>query len=288
MEGPEALNMNVKTVSYGDKNAARDFTRSLLETGFAVLTNHPVPVELIQNTYKEWGNFFADSSKNDYIYDAKTQAGYFPFRSENAKDSAVKDLKEFFHYYPARTTLPLNSQRFTPEYYKRVTGLGSELLSWIQEETPEHVSSRFPMPLSQMIERSEETLLRILHYPPLKGDEQDGAVRAGAHEDINLITLLSAATAPGLEVKDMAGNWHAVSCDPGMIVINSGDMLKKTSRGFYPSTTHRVVNPSGPAAREARYSMPLFLHPRRDAHLTDTVTAGEYLSERLQQIGLLK
>ena len=88
--------MNVKTVRYGDKNAARDFTRSLLETGFAVLTDHPVPVELIQNTYKEWENFFADNSKNDYLFDAKTQAGYFPFRSENAKDSRREGFERIF------------------------------------------------------------------------------------------------------------------------------------------------------------------------------------------------
>src|ERR1700749_2161198 len=104
--------MNVKTVRYGDKNAARDFTPSLLGTGFAVLTDHPIQVELIQNTYKEWENFFADSSKSNYLYDAKSQAGYFPFRSENAKDSPIKDLKEFFHYYPSRTNLPSNAQKF--------------------------------------------------------------------------------------------------------------------------------------------------------------------------------
>jgi isopenicillin N synthase-like dioxygenase len=280
--------MNVKTVRYGDKNAARDFTQSLLETGFAVLTDHPVPVELIHNTYGEWEGFFKSPAKNDYVYDANSQAGYFPFRSENAKDSPKKDLKEFFHYYPSRSTLPSNTQQFTPEYYKRVSALGAELLNWIQQETPEEVRNRFPMPLSEMIKESEETLLRILHYPPLTGSEEEGAVRAGAHEDINLITLLSAATAPGLEVKDTAGNWHAVSCDPGMIVINSGDMLKETSRGFYPSTTHRVVNPSGPSSRLPRYSMPLFLHPRRNAHLTETRTAGAFLEERLREIGLLK
>src|SRR6202012_2915852 len=116
-----------------------------------------------------------------------SQAGYFPFRSENAKDSPIKDLKEFFHYYPSRSTLPLNAQKFTPEYYKKTSDLGSELLNWIEKETPENVRSRFPTPLSQMIEQSEETLLRILHYPPLTGGEESGAIRAAAHEDINLI-----------------------------------------------------------------------------------------------------
>jgi isopenicillin N synthase-like dioxygenase len=279
--------MNVKTVSYGDKNASRDFTQSLLETGFVVLTDHPISKQLIRDTYGEWEQFFASDSKNDYVYEASLQAGYFPFRSENAKDSKIKDLKEFFHYYPSRSTLPQNAQKFTPQYYAAVTKLGSELLNWIEKQTPEHVRSRFPTPLSEMIEQSEETLLRILHYPPLTGGEESGAIRAAAHEDINLITLLPAATAPGLEVRDNAGNWHSVSCDPGMIAINAGDMLKETSRGFYPSTTHRVVNPAGPASRDPRYSMPLFLHPRRNAYLTESRTAGLFLQERLREIGLL-
>jgi isopenicillin N synthase-like dioxygenase len=101
-----------------------------------------------------------------------------------------------------------------------------------------------------------------------------------------LITLLPAATAPGLQVKDLAGNWHDVSCDTGTIVINSGDMLKLASHDYYPSTTHRVVNPHTGEARLPRYSMPLFLHPRKDARLTEELTAGEYLDQRLRAIGL--
>jgi isopenicillin N synthase-like dioxygenase len=165
--------------------------------------------------------------------------------------------------------------------------LGSELLEWIEAETPMEVRQLFPLHLSSMIENSADNLLRILHYPPLDGSEETGAVRAAAHEDINLITLLPAATSPGLEVKDTWGQWHAVSTDPGMIVINSGDMLKETSRGYYPSTTHRVVNPSGPEARISRYSMPFFLHPRSDALLTADRTAGEFLRERLVELGLI-
>jgi isopenicillin N synthase-like dioxygenase len=137
-----------------------------------------------------------------------------------------------------------------------------------------------------MIENSDANLFRILHYPPLTGEHEPGAVRAAAHEDINLITLLPAATAPGLEVKDSHGHWISVPCDPGNIIINAGDMLQLASEGYYKSTTHRVVNPPENEAKKSRYSMPLFLHPRSEAHLSPTLTAGEYLNQRLREIGL--
>ena len=99
------------------------------------------------------------------------------------------------------------------------------------------------MPLPDMIKDSTSHLLRIIHYPPLNGTEQMGAIRGGAHEDINLITLLVAGTEPGLQVKDLDGNWHNVSCDQGSLAINSGDMLHEISGKYFPSTTHRVINP---------------------------------------------
>jgi isopenicillin N synthase-like dioxygenase len=280
--------MNVKTVRYDSPTAARDFTQSLLETGFAVLTHHPVAPGLIESTFGEWADFFASEAKHAATYDPQTQVGYFPFRSENAKGYSQKDLKEFYHHYPTRKELPANTRAYTPQLFDALSSLGAELLQWVEANTPAEVRQKFPMRLSDMITDSADVLLRVLHYPPLTGVEEDGAVRAAAHEDINLITLLPAATAPGLEVKDMQGNWHEVSCDPGMIVINSGDMLKATSQGYYPSTTHRVVNPRGAEARKSRYSMPLFLHPRRDAQLTSEMTAGQYLDQRLREIGLLK
>lgn len=279
--------MNVRTVRYGSRAAARDFTESLLETGFAVLKEHPIQHRLISDTYSEWEHFFASQEKKKHTFTQETQAGYFPFRSENAKNYSVKDLKEFYHHYPERKELPEGVRRYTPELYKRLIELGSQLLQWVEENTPEEVSKRFPIHLTQMIDNSDENVLRILHYPPLSGAEEEGAVRAAAHEDINLITLLPAATAPGLEVKDMRGQWHAVACDPGMIVVNSGDMLRVTSQGYYPSTTHRVVNPAGPDAKKSRYSMPLFVHPRNVAPLTTDRTAGDFLRERLREIGLL-
>lgn len=279
--------MNVKTVSFRSPTAAKEFTASLLETGFAVIKDHPIDQRLISDTFRDWEDFFASSEKHQHTFDPATQSGYFPFRTENAKDAKQKDLKEFFHLYP-KTQLPKKMSDNTLKLYRAMSDLGSTLLSWIEDNTPDEVKARFSMPLRDMIIDSTETLMRPIHYPPLTGVEEEGAVRAAAHEDINLITLLPAATAPGLEVRDLKGAWHSVSCDRGNIAINSGDMLREASGGYFPSTTHRVVNPSGPEAKLPRYSMPLFLHPRREVRLSARHTAGSYLDERLKEIGLKK
>jgi len=264
-----------------------EFAASLHETGFAVITDHPIAHSLIFDTFQEWEDFFASGEKHRYTFDPKVQAGYFPFRSENAKGAIQKDLKEFYHYYPARSELPAGAKTHTPQLYREMQTLAETLLGWIEASTPEPVRKKFSQPLNKMTEGSLETLLRPIHYPPLTGQEEEGAIRAAAHGDINLITLLPAATAPGLQVKKMDGSWLDIACDPGMIVINSGDMLNMASEGYYPSTIHQVVNPPGEAARQPRYSMPLFLHPRGDVRLSENHTALSYLHERLREIGLL-
>jgi len=277
--------MDVLSVRYGSPDAGRRLTESLVGTGFAVVTDHPVSRELIFETYAEWEAFFASPAKHDYTFDPKSQDGYFPYRSENAKGRAQKDLKEFFHVYP-RTELPEGMSGRTRELYDALSRFAGQLLGHVEEHMPADLRKGLSMPLGAMIEKSAQTLLRILNYPPLEGGEEDGAVRAAAHEDINLITLLVAATAPGLEVLDSAGGWRDVPADPGSIVVNSGDMLQMATGGYFRSTTHRVVNPTGEVARRPRLSMPLFLHPRPEVRLSDTHTAGEYLEERLREIGL--
>lgn len=279
--------MNVLSVDYRSPDAARQFAKSLHETGFAVLKNHPIPHSLINQVFTDWENFFKDAAKNQYQYDPKQQSGYFPFRTENAKDHKIKDLKEFYHLY-VWDKLPHNVHSRTWEMFHGMSKLAGELLKWIEDESPAEVKKHFSMPLPQMIEGSKEVLLRPIHYPPLTGGEEEGAIRAAAHEDINLITLLPAASAPGLQVKDKQANWVNISCDPGQLAINAGDMLQMASNGHYLSTTHRVVNPMGPDAKLPRYSMPLFLHPRAEVKLSDKHTARSYLEERLREIGLLK
>jgi isopenicillin N synthase-like dioxygenase len=279
--------MEVLKVKYGTPDAAQRFCESLTNTGFAVVTDHPLSFDLVNRVYDQWARFFNSQEKHEYTFKPEQQSGYFPFRSENAKDSPIKDLKEFFHVYP-RSRLPEYLMADTWKLYQELCNLGEEMLKWVQTASPDSVRNKFSMPLSDMIQESEENLLRVIHYPPLQGTEEQGAIRAAAHEDINLITLLCSATAAGLEVQDTAGKWHAVPCDPGSIAINAGDMLQLASGGYYKSTTHRVVNPMGPAAKLPRYSMPLFLHPRSDVLLGENMTAGQYLKQRLLEIGLLK
>lgn len=279
--------MEVLKVNYQSPNAAEIFCRSLSATGFAVVNHHPIPTDLVNRVYQQWKDFFNSEEKHQYTFDPGSQAGFFPFRSENAKDYNIKDLKEFFHIYP-RSKLPENLKNDTWDLHQRLVSMGAELLGWIQDNTPDEIKSNFSVKLSDMITDSEENLLRIIHYPPIKGIEEQGAIRAAAHEDINLITLLCSATTPGLEVMDTAGNWHVVPCDPGSIAINAGDMLQMASKGYYKSTTHRVVNPMGQDAKLPRYSMPLFLHPRPEIMLSNGITARMYLKQRLQEIGLIR
>ena len=277
--------MNVRKVNYKDQNAPYEFTRSLRQTGFTVLTDHPVDMNLIETVYSEWADFFSSDNKHKYPYDPVKQDGFFPFKTENAKGQSLKDLKEFFHIY-SWGRYPEELSNKTLDLYAQLLELTATLLGWIQVETPRDVSSLFSMPLPDMVTDSKTNLLRIIHYPPLDGKEEDGAVRGSAHEDINLITLLVAGTQPGLQVQDTNGNWHDISCDPGCLAINAGDMLQEASHGYFPSTTHQVINPDNQIDNKSRFSMPLFLHPRDEVVLSKKYTAKEYLDERLREIGL--
>ncbi len=277
--------MQVAKIHYKDKNAPAEFTMSLHETGFGVITDHPIPIELIDSVYSEWNEFFHSQSKYDFLFDPIKQDGYFPLGTENAKGYTAKDHKEFYHFYPWGR-IPNTFTDSTIELYDCLVKMTSSILEWIELNTPSEIRYRFREPLKNMIHESKTNLFRIIHYPPFSGEEDKKSVRAAAHEDINLITLLVAGTKPGLEAKDKSGNWHKISTDPGTIVVNVGDMLKEASGGYYPSTTHRVVNPVKKSNNNSRYSMPLFLHPRNDVILSDDYTAGEYLDERLKEIGL--
>ena len=277
--------MNVLTVDYHAENAPILFCKSLKETGFAVLSHHPVSTTLIDEAYEKWREFFQSDKKLEYVPAKSVQDGYFPFRTEHAKDNKIGDLKEFFHYYPSGRKPP-ETNAVSAEMYQQLNNMAKVLLQWIENHLPKDVAGRLSMPLKDMIKDSPNTLLRILHYPPLDGDIEEGAIRGAAHEDINLITLLPAATAPGLEVKDVHGNWHAVPCDPGNIVVNVGDMLQECTDYYFKSTTHRVTNPTDENQHCSRYSMPLFLHARPEVRLSEKLTAEEYLHQRLREIGI--
>ncbi len=234
--------------------------------------------------YAEWYAFFQSESKHHYAYDPQKYDGYFsPTVSETAKGFTKRDLKEFYHIYPWGR-YPAEVSEAARQYYAEGAALAATLLQWVETYTPEQVKAKYSMPLSDMISGSEQTLLRVLHYPPLRGDEEPGAVRAAAHGDINLLTILPAATAAGLQVVGQDGAWHDVPCDFGMLIVNIGDMLQEASAGYYPSTVHRVLNPTGEEAKKSRVSLPLFLHPRPDVVLSERHTAGSYLAERLHEL----
>ncbi|MBC3873342.1 isopenicillin N synthase family dioxygenase [Undibacterium flavidum] len=276
--------MLITPVDFTSPTAAKDFAESLHNTGFGVLTNHPLSQQLLNAVYEEWYGFFQNEAKHQYAYDPQKYDGYFsPAVSETAKGNTKRDLKEFYHIYPWGR-YPSEVSDAARRYYEDGAALAATLLQWVEEYTPAAVKAKYSMPLSQMITGSEQTLLRVLHYPPLSGDEEQGAVRAAAHGDINLLTILPAATAAGLQVVGKDGAWHDVPCDFGMLIVNIGDMLQEASDGYYPSTIHRVLNPTGAEAKKSRVSLPLFLHPRPDVVLSERHTAGSYLTERLQEL----
>ncbi|MDJ0614284.1 MAG: 2OG-Fe(II) oxygenase family protein [Rhizobiaceae bacterium] len=275
---------NVLAISYDDPYAGQKFAKSLHETGFAILKDHPVSAAKIERMYDTWKSFFDRDDKAEFAVKPDEVHGYHGFKSENAKGSAHKDLKEFYHVYEDRP-VPDGVEGETRPFQSEMIGIGRTLLGWLDDNSPENIKGALSEPLVEMVNGSNDSLLRILHYPPVEEDITPGEVRAAEHEDINLITLLVTGSEPGLQAKDKDGNWHDVPCQSGYITINSGDMLSKATQGYYPSTPHKVINPEGQENR-SRYSMPLFVHPRPEVQLDEAQTAGEYLNERLREIGL--
>lgn len=272
----------VLAVSPKDADAPEKFAKSLRETGFAVIKDHDIDMSEIDAMYEVWSKYFADDAKLNDATEMGDPSGYFGYKSENAKGQTQKDLKEFYHVYQNKD-VPDDVAEVTRNFHARMIGLGRTLLGWLDEVTPQEVKDVTSMPYVDMIENSQSHLLRVLHYPPLPDEVEQGEVRAAAHGDINLITLLVTGSEPGLQAQDVNGNWHDIPCGTGYINVNAGDMLEQASKGYYPSTIHRVVNPPKKENR-SRYSLPLFMHPRPDVRL-DHQTAGEFLEERLKEIG---
>lgn len=278
--------MSLPVVDYTAKDAPQRFVKSLRETGFGVLINHPIQQSLVTSIYENWQAFFNSEDKHQFAFDAEKQDGYFSTEiSETAKSHTKKDIKEYYHVYPWGR-IPESLEAEILNYYQLASDLASELLDWVEQYSPEEVAKNYSEALSNMIKDTPNTLLRILHYPPLTGNEEPGAIRAAAHEDINLLTLLPASNEAGLQVKNQDGSWLDVPSDFGNLIINIGDMLQEASGGYFPSTTHRVINPSGKANSRSRISLPLFLHPRSDVKLSEKHTQSSYLLERLRELGV--
>jgi isopenicillin N synthase-like dioxygenase len=282
---------------------------SFEEFGFAIVRDHGVPQELIDRAEDKAKAFFAlpEAVKLQYKVPGGGGArGYTPFGVETAKGAAARDLKEFWHVGrelpkgdPLEPFMPPNVwpgevpgfRETFEKLYASLERSGLRILSAIALHLglPEHY-------FDATVEKGN-SVLRLLHYPPIS-EAAEGEIRAAAHEDINTITLLLGAEEAGLELLDKGGHWRPVSPPPGALAVNIGDMLQRLTAGRMRSTTHRVVNPVGPAARRARYSMPFFLHFRPDflidserelgvTRREDPITAHDYLSERLREIKLV-
>jgi isopenicillin N synthase-like dioxygenase len=229
--------MDVKVCSYESQDFEKDFIDSVINTGFAVITDHGISEDLIRETQSEWRQFFLSGSeiKNVFVNEEDGNMGYKGMGSEKAVGAKVADLKEFFHWKPG-SKIPFNVSGLTQALFGELSYVGDDLLRIIDELDGTNYS--------EACWDSDNTLLRTLYYPSLDFKKVNGAVRAAAHEDINFITLLVAASAPGLQVFEANKNkWHDVPHEDNSIVVNIGDMLQLASKGKYISTTHRVVNP---------------------------------------------
>ncbi len=283
------------------------------EVGFVALKNHGVPDELIANLYEYVQQFFSLPLEKKLDYEVPGlagQRGYTSFGREHAKGSEAPDLKEFFQYgqnvedndlikeeYPDNVQVNEITQFNETLYqaYKHFEKSGSSMLQAIALYLG--LDENFFDPNVH----NGNSILRCIHYPPIT-QEPSSAIRAEQHEDINLITLLVGASADGLQILTRQNEWVGVTSLLDQIVVNVGDMLQRLTNNKLRSTTHRVVNPSRDLWHTSRFSMPFFLHPRSEMSLAclegcidekhpksyEDATAGEYLDERLREIGLKK
>jgi isopenicillin N synthase-like dioxygenase len=277
--------------------------QALKDIGFFAVVNHGVDPELIARAYQVTQSFFelSEEVKGQYTDPAlKGQRGFTPFGIEHAKDHAWPDLKEFWHVGRETSSFPNLKPREVPEFHPTLSLLYTQLEDCAQtllQSLALYLEEPIEL-LSQMIVEGD-TILRIIHYPALPPDAPVQSMRAAPHEDINLITLLCEATAPGLELLQRDGSWLPIQALPGQIIVDAGDMLQQLTNGLFKSTTHRVTNPT--QDRERRFSMPFFVHPRQTVDLSPLarcialtggkplfpkMTAGDYLHQRLQEIGL--
>ncbi|MFZ4057987.1 MAG: isopenicillin N synthase family dioxygenase [Ferruginibacter sp.] len=300
----------------GNEQQKNEFVQALgkayEEVGFVAVKNHGVPDQLIKDLYTYVQAFFSlplEEKRTYEIADLAGQRGYTSFGKEHAKGSEAPDLKEFFQYgqvprdnykeeeYPPN--VQINSiPTFNPTFeaaYRSFEKSGTALLQAIALylNLDEHYFDEYVY--------NGNSILRAIHYPPIT-HEPKSAIRAEQHEDINLITLLVGASADGLQILTKQNEWVGVTSLPDQIVVNVGDMLQRLTNNKLRSTTHRVVNPPRELWHTSRFSIPFFLHPRSSMSLQclescispstpkayEDATAGEYLDERLREIGLKK
>jgi isopenicillin N synthase-like dioxygenase len=287
---------------------------SFREFGFALVSDHGLASDLIAQAWTLVEAFFAlpDAEKRRYhLPDIAGARGYTPFRTEIAKGAQYHDLKEFWHIgrdlpagHSLQSAMPSNLWPDRPAGFQDVLATLFAEMDRIGGIILSRIALHLKLPENWFVSATADgnSILRLLHYPPLENG-MENALRAEAHEDINLITLLLGAEEAGLQLLDRTGKWIDIEPPAGAIVVNIGDMLQRLTNHALPSTTHRVRNPSHERACKSRYAMPFFLHPRSDFPIrtlvqcvTDAnpdryptpITAGEFLQQRLKEIGLLK
>jgi isopenicillin N synthase-like dioxygenase len=295
---------------------SNDIGSAFNETGFVTITNHGLDKQLIIKLYEQVQNFFTlpEDAKLKYEkVELAGQRGYTSKGREKAKDSTTPDLKEFWqtgqyvedgdiikNEYPDNVSIEEHPEfnGVTKEVYQKLEKAGKQILNAIS------VYLGLPVNYFEDKVHNGNSILRGIHYFPIENPDAlpADAVRAGAHEDINLITLLIGASADGLEVLTQQGEWFAIKAQGEDIVVNVGDMLQRLTNNKLRSTTHRVVNPPREMMKNSRYSVPFFLHPKSGMDLScldlcidtehpkayEDISAGEYLDERLREIGLKK
>ncbi len=307
--------INIASVSLAQplETIADELGRSFGEYGFAVVRDHGIPQALIDEAEAVSKAFFAlpDAVKRAYKIEGGGGArGYTPFGTEKAKDAEVFDLKEFWHVgrdlpegHPLAEFMAANIWPTEVEGFRETMAALFAAFEAAGARVLEAIALHLGRPRDFFASSVEDgnSVMRLLHYPPLGPGAPEGAIRAAGHEDINTITLLLGAEEAGLELLTRSGEWHAVAVPQGALVINVGDMLQRQTNGKLRSTTHRVVNPRGEAARRARYSMPFFLHFRPDFLIEPLpecidseaanpppppITAHDFLMQRLREINL--
>ena len=292
---------------------SEEIGRSFEEYGFAVIRDHGIPAELIARAEELSKAFFAlpdDVKRAYFIAGGGGARGYTPFGTERAKDAEVHDLKEFWHIgrslpegHPLAEFMPPNIWPTEIAHFRETFEALYAAFEKAGARVLEAIALHLGLPREWFAATVEDgnSVMRLLHYPPLTGADAEGAIRAAAHGDINTITLLLGAEEAGLQLLTKEGEWKAIAVPEGALVINIGDMLDRLTNGKLRSTTHRVVNPRGEAAYRSRFSMPFFLHFRPDFTIETLescidpaapedhpapISSHEFLLQRLREINL--
>ena len=299
--------MPVISLATGDADAlGQQLGESFKTYGFATIVDHGLDPALVAEAWALTKQLFDQpETKKMQGFDKAIagQRGYTPFKTEIAKGADHHDLKEFWHVGRDSETMLPNIWPDVPEFKKTFQTLYAEL-DRVGARILSSIALYLGLPANWFDDKIENgnSILRLLHYPPIEGDSE-GCIRAGAHEDINLITLLLGAEEAGLQILRPDGSWMEVAPPDGGLAVNVGDMLQRLCNHVLPSTTHRVVNPTGERSKFSRYSMPFFLHLNSDYEIStlpqcvtadnpnrypEPILADDYLRERLIEIGLLK